>query len=264
MDKFEQFLGTLDSTPMVEAVRNGYRVIMEASRWTGRPDTRDRALKAVGTDYNTIEADPVMYTDSNTTPVAAVAKSAMSDEGYDISSPDAAFHQDVLNDNKGVDGGLVSNAKEYRTLNVEGRTWMMDDLKADTYQSSKGVNGNLYTNDAIKYAIPHGWRLPTDSDWKSLGDSVIESATDTVTGEEVPFSHFRVLGFMPGDRGVHMENGGRLVSDGSRYRFYWCAYRGGQGKKEIDGPAVCRIDWTGHVEFFPAKPGASYAIRCVR
>ncbi|MDH5826279.1 FISUMP domain-containing protein [Sphingobacterium faecium] len=77
---------------------------------------------------------------------------------------------------------------EYHWVRYEGLDWMVENSHFDTgdatnctiYQSEKWQNweplstinvakyGYLYTLEGAKLAVPIGWRIPTDDDWKTL------------------------------------------------------------------------------------------------
>lgn len=70
--------------------------------------------------------------------------------------------------------------KVYRKIDVGGKTWMGDNLNFETPNSWNYNNletngdkyGKLYSIEAAKAACPEGWRLPTDSEWNSLINSL--------------------------------------------------------------------------------------------
>jgi uncharacterized protein (TIGR02145 family) len=77
----------------------------------------------------------------------------------------------------------------YNTVLLNGQTWLAENL---SYNSSGSIAynnnnsniplwGRLYTYDQAVAALPNGWRLPTDDDWKQLeisqGMSTIQADT---------------------------------------------------------------------------------------
>ena len=66
--------------------------------------------------------------------------------------------------------------QKYRTVVIDGRTWMADNLNYNApgstcYREDEDncmVYGRLYTWEAAKSACPAGFRLPTNADFESL------------------------------------------------------------------------------------------------
>lgn len=59
----------------------------------------------------------------------------------------------------------------------------MEDAELDNGQYSK-TNGFLYTQEGARKAVPEGWRLPTDEDWKKLEKALGMSASELEKLEE--------------------------------------------------------------------------------
>ncbi len=132
-----------------------------------------------------------------------------------------------------VQGTFVDarDGKEYHYIHVGGLDWSVENLSYDlndqdlacVYQNvddyQKGdystVNaakyGMLYSYEGALQAIPDGWRLPTDADWKAL------EASHAYLGED-----FRLLygGYFTKNTAATAYNGSRFMGT---WAYFWTA-----------------------------------------
>jgi len=85
------------------------------------------------------------------------------------------------------------DGKIYKSIKIGTQVWMAENLAFKTANGSwiygdNEVDGNkygrLYTWDAAKLAIPDGWHLPTDDEWKQLEKALGMSQADADGFEE--------------------------------------------------------------------------------
>ena len=123
------------------------------------------------------------------------------------------------------------DGKEYHYIHVGGLDWSIENLAYDlgnqdlacVYQSVDDYqNGDYSTANAAKYgmlysydgavqAIPDGWRLPTDADWKAL------EASHAYLGED-----FRLLygAYFTKNTAATAYNGSRFMGT---WAYFWTA-----------------------------------------
>lgn len=108
--------------------------------------------------------------------------------------------------------------KKYRTININGKTWMAENLDHATKDSK--YYGNIYKNreiygrlydwvDAMD-ACPRGWRLPTIEEWKEI---VNYAQTQASKGNENPL-------FEGGIMKINILFGGSYEF-GNRYKLFF-------------------------------------------
>ena len=79
------------------------------------------------------------------------------------------------------------DGKTYKTVKIGNLEWMSENLSFKTasgswYYDDADINGakfgRLYTLEAAELAVPEGWHLPTDLEWKQLEISLGMSSTE--------------------------------------------------------------------------------------
>jgi len=73
------------------------------------------------------------------------------------------------------------DGKKYRAVKIDGKRWMAQNLNYDTSKGSWCYTnktsicdkyGRLYDWNTAKAVCPHGWRLPSNQEWESLGKAM--------------------------------------------------------------------------------------------
>jgi FlaG/FlaF family flagellin (archaellin) len=123
------------------------------------------------------------------------------------------------------------DGKEYHYIHVGGLDWSVENLSydlndqdlacvyqnVDDYQkgdystANAAKYGMLYSYEGALQAIPDGWRLPTDADWKAL------EASHAYLGED-----FRLLygGYFTKNTAATAYNGSRFMGT---WAYFWTA-----------------------------------------
>lgn len=163
-------------------------------------------------------------------------------------SSDQSEDSETTEESSGISYGEFKDSRDgntYRTLEIGGKTWMVDNLNFESEGSSCfgedpeacKRDGRLYTFDAAVAAAPDGWHLATDDEWKALekaagmSDEDVEK-TGLMRGKEINKelqaggkTGFDVKlggtwGYANGE--VSWDNGGEIVS-------FWTATTVGDG-----------------------------------
>ncbi len=152
---------------------------------------------------------------------------------------------------------------------------LLDDLLSydKTYVEKYGY---LYTYGALDEAVPEGWRIPTDEDWKRLEETLGVPAAEAGTLEAWRGNGLAGL-LMEGDQGIGfgaMYGGGKIyhsdqnggIYDGKGFRATWWASDTVEHAKEGFLGMVRTIElnnskvWRGTTK----REGTAYSVRCIR
>ena len=133
-------------------------------------------------------------------------------------------------------------AKTYRTLKINGVTWMLDNLEYATADSSDCINGTsscdgagrLYGFSAAKKACPTGWSLPDTAAWnsmiryvhsldsahiKSIGGSAFWNPTEDIYGLAMQYTGYEYF-FLQNGQDPMTKHGGNDSQTGL-VAAYW-------------------------------------------
>jgi len=169
-------------------------------------------------------------------------------------------NKDYMNDRASIKSGtFIDNRdkKEYATVEIDGTTWMAENLKYDMGENSKCRNdimadcklfGHMYNIEVSQNACPDGWRLPTQDEWKYL---LINKAANRI----------KIL-YPFGGTGFNLLFGGvSFIDDDKKTEVFTVNYLFDNNGK----PGYYYIDSKGKVELNEkAKKKDFYYIRCVK
>jgi len=177
------------------------------------------------------------------------------------------------------------DGQTYKSIKIGTQEWMVDNLSFKTaagswnYGSSEESDptitkyGRLYTWDAAQQAVPSGWHLPTDAEWKQLEmflgmsqaevDGVGERGTDeggklkATTGWTSNRNGTDVLGFTALPGGFRSDFGSFVNVE--FYGYWWTA------TENDSSTAWFRYLGYGTAIFrkFSYK-GEAYSVRCIK
>lgn len=147
--------------------------------------------------------------------------------------------------------------QEYGVVEIDGTTWMSENLNFDLGENSMCRNniknncdlfGHLYNIEVAEDACPDGWRLPSKAEWKYL---LINKAANNL----------KIL-YPFGGTGFDLLLGGELIYDEeNKTDIYTANYL----LMNEDKPAFYFINSKGKVEFNDrARRRDYYYIRCVK
>lgn len=154
----------------------------------------------------------------------------------------------------------------YRTVKINGLTWLAENLNYEVDHSLAFKNnflyasrfGRLYTWEAAQKACPEGWRLPTKKEYQDLLKTYREKDKDKersayralIEGGKSGF-HALLSGYSDKDGGFHeLEN----------YGHYWSS-----DEKDKDNAWYCRFShYSGKAGLGSSLKSGARSVRCVR
>ena len=156
---------------------------------------------------------------------------------------------------------------------ADGKQWMTDNLNVNTapsycYEDAEmncGRYGRLYTWESAQRAcrsLGHGWRLPTDDEWRQLAKLYGGVSQDSDEGGKAAYKALLI----GGSSGFNATLGGNRSDDGRYARleahgFYWTA-------SEIDAASAWLYNFGRGGQAFHRQNGGdkhlAISVRCVR
>lgn len=169
-------------------------------------------------------------------------------------------NEDYINKKNQIKNGTFTDTrdnKEYGFVEINGTTWMSENLNFDLGENSICRNniasdcklfGHMYNIQVIKNGCPDGWRIPNSEEWKYL---LINKAANNL----------KIL-YPFGGTGFNLLLGGKLIyDDKNKEDVYTAKYLFVKDGK----PGYYFIDSNGKVELSEkAKKKDHFYVRCVK
>jgi uncharacterized protein (TIGR02145 family) len=156
------------------------------------------------------------------------------------------------------------DSKTYRTVEINGKVWMAENLNYQTDYSwcydNKASNcakyGRLYAWDAAKSACPAGWHLPTIKEWEELSSWVGRGnmASTKIKSKPPDWDGTDDFGFSAKPGGS--RNIGGSFKNLGEHSGWWSATQGDDSKAYGMSEYV---DWRGWAGY----KGLGYSVRCM-
>ena len=169
-------------------------------------------------------------------------------------------NEDYINTKDQIKSGTFTDnrdKKEYGFVEIDGTTWMSENLNVDLGENSKcrdniktdcKLFGHMYNIEVVNTGCPDGWRIPSSEEWKYI---LINKAAN---------NHKILYPF--GDTGFNLLLGGELIYDeDNKMDIYTAKYLFMKDGK----PGYYYIDSNGKAELNEkAKKKNFYYVRCIK
>lgn len=153
----------------------------------------------------------------------------------------------------------------------------LDELKKTELANGgyAGKYGFLYTHEGALKAIPDGWRLPTDQDWKKL-EEYLGMPIEELGRMEEWRGNFQGRLLMEGEEGIGFDaqlGGARLYGsfpygtpfiDKGTYGFFWAADQIVETDSTSLGIAREIFVYNSQIMRRTSKLSAAYSVRCIK